>query len=234
MNKSSKPSGDAIAEQSWLNIPQAVYLEATGDFSGALKITGDDPQISVLKVTRLLGWVYIPAASDSDLEAAKAQALEELTKRDGYQIFLAKLRQKLIGGLPDQARRGPRFPLEVIDPAEFIDLELSGFDAVDPRTRVPVWRNLRIDAKAHLAMLAEEVRFEPWEVKGDPLPRLCAWALSVCGGDPSKLPGRRELLRLFRRRFGRVRGISEHTMREVRRRLVPGSAKKGGSPMHRR
>jgi hypothetical protein len=233
MNRSSKPS-NAITEQSWLNVPQAVYLEATGDVPGALKIIGDDAQHTVLKVIHLLGRIYIPTPAGCDLEAAKAQALEELTKQDGYQILLAKLRQKLIGGLPARARRGPWFPLEPIDPAEFIDLEFSGFDAVAPRTGVPVWRNLRIDAKAHLAMLAEEVRFEPWEVDGDPLPRLCEWAPSICGDEPSKLPGRRELLRLFRERFGRVRGISEHTMREVRRRLVPESAKKGGSPVHRR
>ena len=49
-----------------------------------------------------------------------------------------------------------------------------------------------------------------------------------------KLPGRAELLRIFRGQFGRVLGIHDKTMREVRRQLAPRLARRGGAPMHRR
>ena len=62
---------------------------------------------------------------------------------------------------------------------------------------------------------------EKWESTGDPVPKVIDWAQSKWDGDIESLPARAELLQTFRGQFGRVRGISEQTMREVRRQLAP-------------
>jgi hypothetical protein len=75
---------------------------------------------------------------------------------------------------------------------------------------------------------------EIWECTGDPVPKLVDWARSKWGNGSQKLPNRFELLRLFRKQFGRVSGINEKTMREVRRQLASREARRGGAPTHRR
>ena len=75
---------------------------------------------------------------------------------------------------------------------------------------------------------------EKWDCTGDPVPKLIVWAQSRWGEDIQKLPGRADLLRIFRAQFGRVLGIHDKTMREVRRQLAPRQARRGGAPMHRR
>jgi hypothetical protein len=235
MTRSGKLQDDASIEQFWLNVPQAVYLEATHDIEGAKKIAHENPKVLMLKAALRLGWVYVPDRDDLGPKAAKELALRELgSERGRYEALLARLHDKLIGGLPVKGRRQTGLPLELVDPAEFTGLRLYLTDAVNPTTGETVWFDLRISAQAQLEGLAKEHQYEPWDSGGDPLPRLVAWALSLCDGDASKLPGRDELLQLFRLKHGPIRGVSQRTMREVRRRLVPEPAKKGGSLMHRR
>jgi hypothetical protein len=73
-----------------------------------------------------------------------------------------------------------------------------------------------------------------WDCTGDPMPELIVWAQSRWGEDIQKLPSRLDLLLIFRGEFGRVLGINEKTMREVRRRLASQKARRGGTPTHRR
>ena len=47
----------------------------------------------------------------------------------------------------DKGRRAPTLPVEIIDPAEFVCLELDGVDAVDPRTGEPVFFDLLVCAR---------------------------------------------------------------------------------------
>jgi hypothetical protein len=78
---------------------------------------------------------------------------------------------------------------------------------------------------------------EKWDCAGDPVPKLIDWARSRWGEDSEKLPNRRELLLILlihREQFGRVSGINEKTMAEVRRSLASREARRGGARMHRR
>jgi hypothetical protein len=75
---------------------------------------------------------------------------------------------------------------------------------------------------------------ERWDCAGDPLPKLIAWARSRWGEDGEKLPNRKALLSTHREQFGRVPGINEKTMAEVRLPLASREARRGGAPMHRR
>jgi hypothetical protein len=76
--------------------------------------------------------------------------------------------------------------------------------------------------------------FQKWECTGDPVPKLIDWARSRWGEGSQALPNRLELLEVFRGQFGRVLGINEKTMREVRRHLASREARRGGAATHRR
>jgi hypothetical protein len=219
----------------WLSVPQAVYLEATRDIETAVKLPEDGPTVQVINVMRRLSWVEIPNAPGAGRKEALAAVQNALDPRRGrYGAALRKLEGKLLAGLLVKGRRGLGSPLEVIDPAEFTGLELSDVNAVSRQTGEVVWHDLRISARAQVEILAEETQVEPWDPTVDPLPMLIEWGHSLCDGDFNRLPGRAELLQLHRKRFGQVRGISQHMMRELRRRLASETSKKGGSPRHRR
>jgi hypothetical protein len=115
------------------------------------------------------------------------------------------------------------------------DLRINAFDFIESLTGNPVRPAGAAPSRA-LGQIQEHSsqEVEKWECAGDPLPKLIDWARSRWGEDIQKLPSRPELLRIFRGQFGRVFGINEKTMREVRRQLAPREARRGGAPMHRR
>jgi len=235
MQKTQTPGSDRNTGDFWLSVPQAVYLEATRDIATAVKLTHDDPAVLIVDVMRRVGRIDIPGDEGAGRREAKEVALRALGPTRGrYDAALRKLADKLIGGLPIKGRREPGLPLELIDPAEFTGLELSGVNAVNRTTGEVVWYDLRISARAQVKILARESAFEPWESTGDPLPELLEWAASTCAGNLNKLPGREELLRRFRKKYGPVRGIGPHIMREVRRQLASKTSKQGGAPTHHR
>jgi hypothetical protein len=125
----------------WLNIPQAVVLEATGDLERASGLVERNPQLLVIRATLSLpplGRVPIePDASDEELQLALRKIREEMEPQHSnrsYAISLRRVHSKLNNGVTTKGRRGPNLPLEIIDPAEFVCLELDGVNAVDPRT----------------------------------------------------------------------------------------------------
>ena len=234
MPQTKKAQGDRPAEL-WLAVPQAVYLEATHDIETAAKLPDHNPEVLVVNVMRRLSRIDITGNKDWSRREAREALLRELeSKRGRYNEILRKLQSKLLTGLPVKGRRQPRSSLELIDPAEFTSLELAGVNAVSPTTGEIVWYDLRISARTQREFLTRETQFEPWDSTGDPLPKLLEWAPTTCGGDPEKLPGREDLLRLHRGKYGPVPNVSQHLMREVRRRLASKTSKKGGTPTHRR
>lgn len=122
-------------------------------------------------------------------------------------------------------------------------------DAADKRTGEIILYDLRINSTDLLNKLtagAKEICgiasqpdpgslvAENWISKGDPLPQLLEWARQRWGRALDELPNVQELLHAHRAQFGRVPGISERTMREVRRKLAPEKLRRGSAPTHRR
>jgi hypothetical protein len=235
MRQTDKAQSEWNIGDFWLSVPQAVYLEATRDIETAIKLSAEEPGVLVTNVTLRLGRIDIPDATDLHPREAKEAALRALTSQRGrYDAALHRVQQRLIGGLAAKGRRASGLPLEMIDPADFTGLELSGVDAINATTRQAVWHDLRTSARAQVEALARETRFEPWDITGGQLPKLLEWARSIWGKDLDQLPGRDELLRRFRHQFGPVRGTSQAIMREVRQHLASERAKTGGTPTHRR
>ncbi len=235
MPRAEKSQSDGNTGDFWLAVPQAVYLEATRDIETAIRLPDHDPRVLVVNVMRRLGRIDIPGEKDWGRGEAKEAVFRALDSRRGqYDAVLRKLEGKLLAGLAVKGRRELDAPLELIDPAEFTGLKLSGSDAVSRMTGEIVWHDLRISARAQAESLAKEAQFEPWDSTGDPVPRLLEWARTICEGDLDKLPGREELLRLFRKKYGPAPNVSQHMMREVRRLLASQRSKKGGKPTHRR
>jgi hypothetical protein len=165
---------------------------------------------------------------------------------------------RLVAGVRTKARRTPAGPYESVDQVEYTGAELREVDAIDKRTRTVMLFDLRINAYDLIESLTgKPVRpaganssralalgqmqehssqqvVDKWECAGDPVPKLIDWARSRWGDDLQKLPNRRELLDTFRGQFGRVLGVNEKTMREVRRQLASREARRGGAPLHRR
>jgi hypothetical protein len=138
----------------WLNIPQAVVLEATGDLERAKGLEARDSNLLVIKATRLLPpLAVIPVkadASNAETQLAYRKLIEEMdpqTARGYYERALRRILAKLINGVTTKGSRAPNLPLEVIDPAEFARLDLRNIDAVDPRTGETVWYGLLISAR---------------------------------------------------------------------------------------
>jgi len=138
----------------WLNIPQAVVLEATGDLVRARALDAPDPDLLVIKATWLLP-PMVSAPVDAGASAAEARRafrsrmgeVDAQAARGGYERALRQVHAKLINGVTTKGSRAPHLPVEVIDPAEFARLELRNIDAVDPRTGKPVWHGLLISAR---------------------------------------------------------------------------------------
>jgi hypothetical protein len=243
----------------WLNVPQAVVLEATRDIDLALGLTSETPALLIVKANRIVGHrtvVPLEANAGEEQRHAALQKFEEekttILAGSRYLDTQQRVLWRLIAGVRSKARRRAGGRFEDVDPVEYIGAELQGLDAIDRRSRNVILFDLLIGASDFVESLTgTRVRLagvhsrpqiqepaspqvEKWECKGDPVPKVVNWALSKWGGDVANLPGRSELLQIFREQFGTVRGVSELTMREVRRRLASAAARRGGAPRHRR
>ena len=138
----------------WLNIPQAVVLEATGDLERAKALEARDTHLLLIKAIQLLPPI-VSASIDADANDAEARSafrtrFEEAdvqTARGGYERGLRRVCDKLMNGVTAKGSRAPHLPLEIIDPAEFARLEFRIVDAVDPRTGKTVWYGVLINAR---------------------------------------------------------------------------------------
>jgi hypothetical protein len=246
----------------WLNVPQAVVLEATRDMDGALSLTGSDPDLLLIKANLRIGRTVIPLEENADAEQwcdalnRLEQVIAAVQGASPYSEAEQRVHQRLLSGVRTKASRTPGGPCERVDPVEFTRVELRSVDAIDNRTGAVMLYDLRING----ADLIEDFggssesppsadssheesgqmhepsspNFEKWDCTGDPLPKLVEWARSRWGEDLQKLPNRKELLSTFRGQFGRLIKINEKTMGAVRRQLAPEKARRGGAPMHRR
>jgi hypothetical protein len=247
--------------QLWFTVPQAVVLEATGDLEAVLNLTDDDPDLLVIKANKLLSaFTVISLETDADEERRREafgkfhEAKTARNTNSRYFQALERVRERLVAGVTTTASRTPGGPREDVAPAEFTRVELWGVDAIDKRTGTVSLHDLRINGFEFIENLTGKPIGAPsgsssdeppgiredvssvgkWDCVGDPLPELLIWARSRWGEDLQKLPSRSELLRIFREQFGRVSGINEDTMREVRAQLAPEEARRGGAPTHRR
>jgi hypothetical protein len=245
----------------WLNVPQAVVLEARHDIERALGLTSEMPALLVLKANQLVGRAVIPLEVNAGeeqwhvafktLDEAKEEAKTAIRANSHYLEAQQRVLWRLVAGVRTKARRRPGGPYEDVDPVEYTGVELQGLDGIDKRARTVILFDLLINVYEYVESLTgKPVRLagvscpqmqepaspelEKWESEGDPVPKVIDWARSKWGGDIENLPARSELLQIFRGQFGRVRGISELTMREVRRQLAPDTARRGGAPTHRR
>ena len=251
-----------MRDRCWLTVPQAVVLEVTGDLDLARRVTEDDPDLLVIIANRLIARpLFVPLEADSDDDeklAARRQIHEaagSLADTSRYLQAQQRVCQRLIAGVTTKASRIAGGPYEVVDPVEFTSAELIGVHAVNRRTGSVSWYDVRIDALEYVEELTEKPieprttslsaespdrpkgsseAAEKWAHTGDPTPELIRWARSNWGDVPEKLPNREQLLKIFRKQFGRVLGVNEHPMREVRRQLATEQARRGGAPMHRR
>jgi hypothetical protein len=137
----------------WLNIPQAVVLEATGDLERARSLEGHDPLLLVIGAAYLLPPLAIaslpPGAGKAETLYTFRKLLGDMGSRTAggcYDNALRRVRGKLINGVTTKGSRAPNLPVEVVDNAEFTRLDLRGIDVVDPRTGKTVWCGLLISA----------------------------------------------------------------------------------------
>jgi len=129
-------------------------LEATGDLERAKGLEARNPDLLLIKATRLLpplAVVLVEAdASDAETLLAHRKLIEEMDAqpaRGCYERALRRVHAKLINGVTTKGSRARNLPIEVIDPAEFARLDLRNIDAVDPRTGETVWHGLLISAR---------------------------------------------------------------------------------------
>jgi hypothetical protein len=242
----------------WLNVPQTAVLEVTHDIELAAGLTAETAPLLMIKANRLLARrIEIPleanAGADQRLDALE-QARTALRADSRFLEPQQRVCGRLVAGVKTKARRTPRGRYESVDPVEYIGAELQGMDAIDKRTGTVILFDVLInlydyvehltgkpvrpaDAASSGALGQREDRsqdVDKWECTGDPVPKLIDWARSRWGEGSQALPNRFELLQVFRGQFGRVLGINEKTMREVRRRLASREARRGGAATHRR
>ena len=244
----------------WLNVPQAVVLEATRDIELVLDLTAETPALLQIRaIWRLARRPVIPPEANPHPEqwndSRKIFDEARATLRPDYLEAQQQVNRRLAAGVRTKARRTRGGAYESIDPVEYVGTELQGVDAIDKRSRSVRLFDILINVFDYVEYLAgkpitsmvdasslapDQIRdgsprqADKWECTGDPVAKLIDWARPMCGDDPQKLPNRTELLRLFREQFGRVSGINEKTMREVRRQLASPEARRGGARMHRR
>lgn len=248
-----------IDDSPWLNVPQAVVLEATHDIELALKLAADTPVLLQIKASQRLGRPVVAPETGGEAEQShdphnisdKATA----AVRPDYLEAQQQVNRRLVAGVRTKAKRTPSGPYESVDPVEYIGTELRGSDTIDKRTRTVRLFDILINAFDYIEhmtgrpiglasgasspapnQLGDDAsrKVEKWECTGDPLPKLINWAQSTWGDDLQKLPNCAELLRSFRKQFGRVSGINEKTMRPVRGELASPESRRGGARMHRR
>lgn len=245
----------------WLNLPQAVVLEATHDLKLALGLTGSDPALLVMKASQQIVRRVIPLGANAD-DGQRRDALRRLRDEvaavqdaNPYLEAQQRVHQRLLAGVRAKASRTPGGPSETVDPVEFTRVELRGVDAIDKRTQAVMLYDLRINGSDMIKDLCESSKgstggdlsgdsgqrhkdspheVEKWDCAGEPLPKLLEWARSRWGEDTQTVPSRQALLSIFREQFGRVSGVNQTTMREVRRQIASQKARRGGAPMHRR
>jgi hypothetical protein len=246
----------------WLNVQQAAVLEVTHDIELAAGLSAETTPLLVIKANRLLARrIEIPLEANADADQrldALEQARTALRCDSANRRYLEaknRVRGRLVAGVRTKARRTPRGPYESLDSVEYIGAELEGMDAIDKRTGTVILFDLLINlydyaehmlgkpvrpADAASSRVSGPMREDPsqdvdkWGCAGDPVPKLIDWARSRWGEGSQPLPNRFELLQIFRGQFGRVLGINEKTMRQVRRQLASREARRGGAPMHRR
>jgi hypothetical protein len=248
-----------IDDGPWLNVPQAVVLEATHDIELALNLTAENPALLELKASQRLGRpVVVPEAAGETEQWNDARKRFDEAKaalRPDYLEAQQQVNRRLVAGVRTKARRTPGGSYESVDPVEYMGTELQGSDAIDKRTRTVRLFDILIKAFDYIEHITgrpirptsgasspapdqigddSSREVEKWECTGDPVPKLIDWARPRWGEDLQKLPNSLELLRLFREQFGRVSGINEKTMRAVRGELAPPEVRRGGAPMHRR
>jgi hypothetical protein len=246
----------------WLDLPQAVVLEATRDINLALDLADNNEALLVIKANQLIALrTVIQLRADAD-EEQRLDALRRLRgattgmQADGRYLEAQKrVHGRLAAGVSTKASRTPGGPCERVDPVEFTRVELRGVDAIDKRTQTVSLYDLRINGFELVESLtgkpispvgggssrASDKRhqhssqeFERWDCTGDPVPKLIGWARSRWGEDGEKVPNRQALLLIHREQFGRVPGVNEKTMAEVRREVASRKARRGGAPTHRR
>jgi hypothetical protein len=241
----------------WLNLPQAVVLEATRDIDCVRDLTDDDPTLLLIKASQALGYSTTYPVQQGDVEEEHRyeadKKLDEIKTamrlENRYLLAGQRLQARLIAGVRTKASRTPAGPYESIDPVEYTRAELCGVDAVDTMTKRPVLFGLRIEFFDLVESLTDksvnrptagiapsQVQEEPprqWTCQGDPLPHLIEWGRSKWGEDLQHLPNRERLLLQFRDEFGLIRGVNEKTMRELRRVLMR-KRHGGGTSFHRR
>jgi len=149
----------------WLKIPQAVVLEVTGNLLQARNLEDDDPNLLLIKaILRLPPLISIDVGAHSnEIETARQKyraVVDARAEESAYENGLRKVHAKLVKGVTTKGSRTPNLPFEVIDPAEFGRLELSGIDAVDARTGKPVWYNLVISARELLEGNSEDPSYD--------------------------------------------------------------------------
>jgi hypothetical protein len=247
--------------QLWFTVPQAVVFEATGEIKLAMGLQDNDPDMLVIKANQLIAsHILIPLEVDADedrrLEAVrKFQEAKAAWRRDDrYLQAQQRVYGRLVAGVTTKARMTANGPWENVDPLELTRVELYGVHAVDKTTRTVSLHHLRVNMSEYIESqqwsptgatsvssdgplaINTQLSHEPekWDCRDDPVPKLIEWARSRWGDDLSKLPSRSELLRIFREQHGRVLGINEKTMREVRNQLAPEEARRGGAPRHHR
>jgi hypothetical protein len=246
----------------WLNVPQAAVLEVTRDIELVLGLTAETTALLVIKANQLLVRpIVIPLEADADAEqrddALKKfqEAKTAMRANSRYLEAEQRVHFRLVAGVRTKAKRTPHGRYESVDPVEYIAAKLQGSDAIDKKTATVILFDVLINLYDYIEHLTGEpirpadvapsrapsqLREHPsqgvdrWECTGDPVPKLIDWARSRWGKGSQTLPNRFELLGLFREQFGRVSGINEKTMREVRRHLASREARRGGAPMHRR
>jgi hypothetical protein len=251
--------GPMTDDDPWLNVPQAVVLEATRDIELVLDLTAETPALLQIKASwRLARRAVIPPEANPHPQqwgdTRKIFDEAKATLRPDYLEAQQQVNRRLAAGVRTKARRTLGGPYESVDPIEYVGTELQGVDAIDKRTRTVALFDILIDVFDYVEHLTgKPIRLTStvsspapdrigehssgvgkWECTGDPVPKLVDWVRLRWGEDLQKLPDRAELLRLFREQFGRVFGINEKTMREVRRQLASPEARRGGARMHRR
>jgi hypothetical protein len=160
----------------WLNVPQAVVLEVTGNLRQASKLKADDPNLLMIKAI----WRLPPLTSievdgfPNEMETLRQRyrmVVDSRVQESGYENGLQRVHAKLMQGVTTKGSRAPHLPLEVIDPAEFARLALRGIDAVDIRTGKTVWHGIVISAREQLDGSSEE----PWRTEFHPRSRQLNW-----------------------------------------------------------
>jgi hypothetical protein len=136
----------------WLNVPQAVVLEATRDIDLALDLTEDDPVLLVIKANQRIALrTVIPLEEDADNEQRRdafRRLREQRTAVHGdncYQEAQQQLHRRLFAGVGIKASRTPGGPCESVDVVELTRVELRGVDAIDKRTEAVMLYDLRIN-----------------------------------------------------------------------------------------